>query len=125
MRAHEFIVENRTIDEFSTEDGKAEMVDVIKFRDEGYDRIYGLYRMMMAVATTDGIIVPKVKSESWSGKYNTAHPYTEVERQMILKSLEAIGEQWEDVSKGDTKSHERAGINKQSPIQPFKGYPTK
>lgn len=123
MRAHEFIVENHTVDDFTIDDHKAEMVDVIKFRDEGYDRIYDLNRMMMAVATTDGIIDPTVKSESWSGKYNTAHPYTEVERQMILKALEAIGEKWEDVSKGDYKSHERASIYKQSPIQPFKGYP--
>ena len=42
-----------------------------------------LNRIMMAVAGADGINPIDVDAESWSGKYNTVHPYTEEEQKMV------------------------------------------
>jgi hypothetical protein len=88
----------------------------------GYDRTYDLNRLMMAAASTDGKIIPKFDNSSWSAKLNTAHPYTQVEQDMLEVAFDAVGIPYEDLNKGDLESTELPSTNTQSPIKPFKGY---
>lgn len=120
MRAHEFI----------TESGKGKVSDRQQqstvglniFATTQYDRTYDLNRVMMAVASTDGTTVPDLNRESWVGKNNTAHPYTEVEQDMLKIAYKAAGIPFQDLNKGDLDSEELDSTQDQSPIKPFKGY---
>ena len=120
MRAHEFI----------TESGKGKVsarqqqstVGLNVFAISQYDRTYDLNRVMMAVASTDGKTIPDLSSESWVGKNNTAHPYTEVEQDMLKIAYKAAGIPFKDLNKGDLDSEELESTQDQSPIKPFKGY---
>ena len=120
MRAHEFI----------TESGKGKVSDRQQqstvglniFATTQYDRTYDLNRVMMAVASTDGVTVPDLNRESWVGKNNTAHPYTEVEQDMLKIAYKAAGIPFKDLNKGDLDSEELDSTQDQSPIKPFKGY---
>ena len=120
MRAHEFI----------TESGKGKVSDRQQqstvglniFATTQYDRTYDLNRVMMAVASTDGTTVPDLNRESWVGKNNTAHPYTEVEQDMLKIAYKAAGIPFKDLNKGDLDSEELNSTQDQSPIKPFKGY---
>jgi hypothetical protein len=120
MRAHEFI----------TESGKGKVSDRQQqstvglniFATTQYDRTYDLNRVMMAVASTDGEIIPDLNRESWVGKNNTAHPYTEVEQDMLKIAYKAAGIPFKDLNKGDLDSEELDSTQDQSPIKPFKGY---
>ena len=97
-----------------------------KFQDEeGRDRIYELNRVMMALAQANGESdheVIDLDSESWIGTSNMAVPYTEVESNMLKSAYRAVGSEWEDLNDGDLKSSELPSINKQSPVEGFKGY---
>lgn len=122
MRASEFLIEKRT--------GKIGLRRQVatrglnKFRDSEFqDRIYELNRVMMATAMSDGTTPIDVDSESWSGRYNTAHPYTDVEQRMLKQAYEACGSTWEDINHGDNESQELGSTNKTSPVVAFKGYP--
>ena len=120
MRAHEFI----------TESGKGKVsarqqqstVGLNVFAISQYDRTYDLNRVMMAVASTDGEIIPDMEQESWVGKQNTAHPYTQVEQDMLKIAYKAAGIPFQDLNKGDLDSEELDSTQDQSPIKPFKGY---
>lgn len=120
MRAHEFI----------TESGKGKVssrqqqstVGLNTFAISQYDRTYDLNRVMMAVASTDGKTIPDLSSESWVGKNNTAHPYTDVEQDMLKIAYKAAGVPFKDLNKGDLDSEELDSTQDQSPIKPFKGY---
>ena len=120
MRAHEFI----------TESGKGKVsnrqqqstVGLNVFAISQYDRTYDLNRVMMAVASTDGTTVPDLSSESWVGKNNTAHPYTQVEQDMLKIAYKAAGIPFKDLNKGDLDSEELVSTQDQSPMKPFKGY---
>jgi len=120
MRAHEFI----------TESGKGKVSDRQQqstvglniFATTQYDRTYDLNRVMMAVASTDGTTVPDLNRESWVCKNNTAHPYTEVEQDMLKIAYKAAGIPFQDLNKGDLDSEELDSTQDQSPIKPFKGY---
>lgn len=92
------------------------------FADSTYDRTYDLNRVMMAVAATDGTFVPDVDAESWAGKFNTAHAYTEVEQEMLKKAYQAAGIRYKDLNKGNLDSKELDSAHTKSPIKPFKGY---
>jgi hypothetical protein len=95
-----------------------------KFRDSQFqDRIYELNRVMMAAAMSDGTTPIDMHGESWSGRYNTAHPYTEVEQRMLKQAYKACGSEWEDINHGDMNSEELKSTNSVSPIKGFKGYP--
>jgi hypothetical protein len=120
MRAHEFI----------TESGKGKVsarqqqstVGLNIFAATQYDRVYDLNRVMMAVASTDGTSIPDLNRESWVGKNNTAHPYTDVEQDMLKIAYKAAGIPFKDLNKGDLDSEELVSTQDQSPIKPFKGY---
>jgi hypothetical protein len=124
MRAHEFITEEA----HGTRPGKVSKrqqqstVGLNVFAISQYDRTYDLNRVMMAVAATDGEIEPMIDQESWVGKQNTAHPYTEVEQKMLEKAFKAAGVPFKDLNKGDLASRELDSIQSKSPIKPFKGY---
>jgi hypothetical protein len=95
------------------------------FRDpRGFDRIYELNRVMMAAACADGTDAPlNLDTESWSGKFNTAHPYTDAEAKMLKQALKATGSEHHDLNHGDNESQETESTNKTSPVKAFKGYP--
>ena len=123
MRAAEFLIEKRT--------GKighrrqAGTRGLSKFRDpQGFDRTYELNRVMMAVACADGTTAPvNLDTESWAGRYNTAHPYTDEEAAMVKQALTATGSEAHDLNHGDNRSQEVKSTNTTSPLAGFKGYP--
>ena len=122
MRAKEFITEQNSIGEPPVRAREASR-GLHKFRDiEGMDRIYELNRVMMAVASADGIEKPVLDGESWAGKRNTAHPYTDVENKMLKHAYDAVGIPHNDLNNGDLESKELEDTNTISPIKPFKGY---
>lgn len=92
------------------------------FTDTNYDRHYTLNRVMMAVASADGIQKPVLDKESWAAKRNTAHPYTDIEASMLKHAYDAVGADYNDINRGDLESEELNQINTQSPVKPFKGY---
>ena len=89
----------------------------------GYDRVYELNRVMMAVASTDGTFVPDVDAESWVGRHNVAAPYTEEEHNMLAKAYQAIGSEFHDLHHGDTNSDEHPAGHTASPVKAVAGYP--
>jgi len=123
MRASEFLIEKHV--------GKignrrqAGTRGLTKFRDiGGYDRTYELNRVMMAVARADGSGKPlDLDTESWAGRYNTAHPYTDEEAAMLKQALQATGSEAYDLNHGDNDSQELDSTYTNSPVKAFKGYP--
>ena len=89
---------------------------------ETYDKLYDLNRVMMAVASSDGVNPIVMDAESWVGKHNTAHPYTKEEQAMLKLAYEAAGLAYIDLNDGDLDSEETTGVNRVSPVQGFKGY---
>jgi hypothetical protein len=120
MRANEFISEGKK-GKISTRQQQATRGLNI-FSDTQYDRTYDLNRVMMAVACSDGVNPIDMNSESWVGKNNTAHPYTEIEQDMLNLAYKAAGITNKDLNKGDMRSQELPGTNAQSIAKPFKGY---
>jgi hypothetical protein len=123
VRAQEFLVEKQV-----GKIGKRRQTGtrgLTKFRDiGGYDRTYELNRVMMAVASADGSGAPlNLDTESWSGRYNTAHPYTDQEAAMLKQALKATGSETHDLNSGDNRSQELESTNTESPVVAFKGYP--
>jgi hypothetical protein len=93
--------------------------EVVKTRDDGgYDRTYHLNRMMMAMAMHDGkgkhtVDMP---ASSWIEKYNSAHPYTKEESDMVHGAMKTIPTDGKTVQKW-SKSKEPDDTHKQSPVQ--------
>jgi hypothetical protein len=123
MRAQEFLTEKRT-GKIGNRRRQATR-GLSKFRDPaGFDRIYELNRVMMAIATADGTGAPlDLDTESWAGRYNTAHPYTDEEANMLKQALQATGSEQHDLNHGDNRSQELPGTNTTSPVKGFRGYP--
>jgi len=121
MRAREFITER---------DGKigtrrqAATRGLTVFKDaERSSSDYTLNRVMMAAAMADGSgATIDMDEKSWVGKQRSAHPYTEVEHEMLKQAFKAAGAGYTDLNSGDMDSEEVPSTNKQSPIQGFKGY---
>jgi hypothetical protein len=90
---------------------------VFRTRDVGgYDRVYHMNRMMMAMAKADGKSTKAVDSpaETWFEKYNTAHPYTEEEALMVQSAMNTVPTDGKMASR-DTKSREPGDTHKVSP----------
>ena len=123
MRASEFLIEKQ-IGKIGNR-RQAGTRGLTKFRDHGgYDRTYELNRVMMAVAMADVSGKPlDLDTESWAGRYNTAHPYTDEEAVMLKQALEATGSEAYDLNNGDNDSQEVESTNTHSPVVAFKGYP--
>lgn len=124
MRATEFIIERKIAK--PTKRQSFATRGLHKFRDPGgYDRTYELNRIMMATACADGTTPLALDAETWSGRYNTAHPYTDIESAMLKQAYKAVGSDMKDLNNGDDESQELPGTNTQSTIKPFKGYKRK
>jgi hypothetical protein len=120
MRANEFISESKKGKISPRQQQATRGLNI--FSDTQYDRNYDLNRVMMAVACSDGVNPIDMNSESWVGKNNTAHPYTEIEQDMLNLAYKAAGITNKDLNKGDMRSQELPGTNAQSIAKPFKGY---
>ena len=122
MRATEFVAEDRVGK--ITKRNRYATVGLHTFKDvAGYDRVYELNRIMMAVASTDGTFVPDLDGESWAGRNNVAAPYTPEESDMLKKAYQAIGSHYEDMNHGDLRSQEHSAVHTTSPVKAFAGYP--
>jgi hypothetical protein len=121
MRACEFIVEGEKVGPLSKTKSFA-TVGLHKFSNVA-DRAYVLHRVMMAVASTDGVTPPDIDGESWAGRNDIAAPYTPEEADMLKLAYKAVGTDFEDLNKGDLRSQEIPSTSIVSPVRAFKGYP--
>jgi hypothetical protein len=88
-----------------------------KFTDgDRWNGDYTLYRLGLAVASTDGKTVPDTDKESWVGKWKVAAPYTQADQDMLEKAYQAVGAKYQDVNKGDMRSQELESTHKASPV---------
>jgi len=125
MRASEFVTESRKGKISKRQQQSTRGLNIFSKKIDSYDRIYDLNRLMMAVASSDGVNPIEMNSESWVGKHNTAHPYTKEEQDMLKLAYEAAGLEYIDLNNGDLDSEELPDTNAQSIIKPFKGYKRK
>jgi hypothetical protein len=123
MRANEFIFESKKGKISKRQQQATRGLNI--FADNQFDRQYDLNRVMMAVACSDGVNPIEMNSESWSGKNNTAHPYTKEEQDMLKLAYKAAGITYKDLNKGDLDSEELESTNTRSLVKPFKGYKRK
>lgn len=115
MRAKEFILEVKR-GKITKRQGNASR-GINKFTDgERWNSDYKAYRLGLALACTDGKIMPEVDFESWVGRWKTAHPYTEQEQEMLKRAYEATKTEHEDVNHGDMHSQELPSTNTVSPV---------
>jgi hypothetical protein len=123
MRAREFVTEVKKGKLSKRQQYSTKGLHV--FTDTNFDRIYMLNRVMMAAAMSDGITMPDLPAESWAAKFNTAHPYTKQEHDMLMHAYKVAGVRFKDLNQGDLKSDELDSTHVNSPIKPFKGYKKK
>ena len=121
MRAHQFISEHKNGK--LNKVAKNAMVAADKFKGET-GRTYTLNRVMMAAAVSDGKSTKPVdiNQTSWSGDYNTAHPFTDEEHKMMQSAYNTVSSTKKSIVK-DRKSKEHPAVNTSSPVTGFKGYP--
>jgi len=120
MKANEFVREGKTSHRHPHHD--AASLGVIRTRDiGGYDRIYHMNRMMMAMAMADGESIKAVDSpqDTWAEKYNTHHPYTKEDDNKIRSAMKTVPTDGKIISKF-SKSEEPADTNKTSPVNKAK-----
>ena len=124
MRAHEFLTEaDGKIPKHAEQATKG----VFKVRDVGgFDRVYHMNRLWMAMAMADGKSQDAVDMDSASfvEKYNTVHPFTEEEYNMYVAATKTIPTDKKSVVPY-SKSMEPEDTNKKSLVKPFKGYKKK
>lgn len=102
------------------DDAAAASHGITRFRDDdGIDRVNNLYRTMNAAAchdgkTPDAVPADKMDPASWVEKYNTAHPYTEAEHNMVKGALKTMGSISDDPVPF-SKSTETKDVHKVSP----------
>lgn len=116
MRASEFVNESKE----GKVSKRAEQATrgMHKVRDSGgYDRTYHLNRLGMAMAQADGKDKKPVDmdSASWVEKFNTVHPYTEAEYNMLYQAMKTVPTEHQEVVPF-SKSMELDSTNKNSPI---------
>lgn len=117
MRAQEFISEGKTTDLHP--DHENVMKGVSRSRDVGgYDRVYHMNRIMMAMAMADGVSTGKIDGvnvDTWFEKYNTMHPLTQEEDNMIRAAMKTVPTDGKHISKF-SKSIEPEGANTKSVV---------
>lgn len=123
MRAREFLNETPAGTISKRQQQSTRGLHVFSKKIDSYDRLYDLNRLMMAVASSDGVTPIEMDSESWAGKHNTAHPYTKEENDMLKLAYKAAGLEYKDLNNGDMDSEELGSTNTGSPIVAFNGYP--
>jgi len=125
MRANEFVSESKVGKISKRQQQSTRGLNIFSKKIDSYDRLYDLNRLMMAVASSDGINPIKMDAESWVGKHNSTHPYTEEEQDMLILAYKAAGLAYKDLNNGNMDSEELPGTNTQSISKPFKGYKRK
>ena len=123
MRAKEFVIEAKETE--IPGHAQNQMPTTIRGRDiGGYDRTYWLNRFMMAAACADGTNTKAVDSpaSSWNEKYNTIHPYSKAEVNMVKQAMKTVPTDGM-VMISDHHSNEKPDTYKVSPVKAFKGYP--
>ena len=123
MRAREFVAEAHVGAVGKHRSAATRGLHVFSKQIDTYDRYYDLNRLMMAVASSDGVHPIEMDSESWAGKHNTAHPYTKEEQAMLELAYKAAGLEYKDLNNGDMDSEELGSTHTASPVIAFKGYP--
>jgi hypothetical protein len=123
VRAQEFVAEAKVGSVGKRRSAATRGLHIFSKKIDTYDRYYDLNRLMMAVATSDGVNPIEMDSESWVGKHNTAHPYTKEEQDMLKLAYKAAGLEYKDLNNGDMDSEELKSTHTTSPITAFKGYP--
>lgn len=121
MRASEFLSEGEGK---IPEEAEQATKGTHKVRDVGgYDRVYHMNRLMMAMAQADGKSKKPVgmDSSSYVEKYNTAHPYTEEEHNMLHQAMKTVPTEHQEIVPW-SKSSEMEDTHKVSPVKGFKGY---
>jgi hypothetical protein len=121
MRASEFLTEGEGKPHHNHAQAS---IGVYKARDVGgYDRIYHMNRLWMAMAMADGKSQDAVEMDiaSFAEKYNTVHPYTEEEYNMFVAATKTIPTDQKDVIPY-SKSEEPKDTNTKSIAVGFKGY---
>lgn len=130
MRAHEFITEHRRM---YVKTGKKMHKHHHQAMPGAHrvagtaDRHYDLGRILTIVAAEDGSGKTEypVQPESWAGRNNTAHPFTELEAQMLAHAYNKQGIDWDDVLKPNKpqRSLEPTDTQTTSPVaKPFKAW---
>ena len=85
----------------------------------GYDRVYHMNRLWMAMAMADGKTngkIPGAATSSWSEKYNTIHPFSDADDMKIQAALKTVPSDHGHISSKDHKSREHDDVNKKSPV---------
>lgn len=123
MRASEFI--NEAKKGKLHPDQENVMPGVHRTRDVGgYDRVYHMNRLWMAMACADGksTKAPEgMDGSSWTEKYNTIHPYTKEEDNMVHQAMKVVPTDHHHEVK-DHRSIEPDDTHKTSPVNGFKGW---
>jgi hypothetical protein len=122
MRAKEFINEAKEGKMHKHAVGASTGVN--KVRDiGGYDRMYHMNRLWMAMACADGKSQDAVEMDyaSFAEKYNTVHPYSEEEYNMLMQALKTVPTDHKEVVPY-SKSKEPEDTAKTSPVKGFKGW---
>jgi hypothetical protein len=88
-----------------------------KFTDgKKWNSDYTLYRLGLALASTDGKYMPEVDEESWIGKWKVTAPYSKAEQEMLKLAYKTVHADHEDLNKGDMRSQEGPTVNKSSVV---------
>ncbi len=115
MRAKEFIAERK--EGKLTKRQQNSTRGLHRYSDaEKADSGYVSFRVGMAAAMSDGKNKLDIDSKSWAGKKKTAHPYTQIEADMLKAAYEAAGANYEDLNHGDLNSDELDTTNKYGPV---------
>jgi hypothetical protein len=125
MRAYEFIAEASTKKRGAVPHNHQHAAQgIIRFKDDGSDRLYNLNQVMKATAMADGKSTKAVDMdyESFAGKNNMAYPYTEVEHNMMRQALNTVGDSRHKDLVKDHRSMEVPETHKVSPVKHFRGY---
>ena len=117
MRAKEFVSEAKPSGSIP-KDLEDKSQGSIRMRDKGgYDRMYHMNRIGMAVAMADGTNKKAVDMDSASfvEKYNVAFPYTDAEELMMFQAMATIPTDGTELAKR-SKSKEADDTNVASPV---------
>jgi hypothetical protein len=115
MRAKEFIDESKKGTLTSRQQQPTRGLH--KFSDaDRWNGDYTLYRLGLAVAATDGKIIPDMDTESWIGKSKLAAPYSKAEEEMLKIAYKVAGANYQDLNHGDSNSQELTSTNTTSPV---------
>ena len=126
MRANEFITEGgpaRSKMHKDHESATSSGGSILTRDPGGYDRTYHLNRVGMAMAMADGKSTKKIKMDvaSPTEKFNSIHPYTDEEHNMVQAALNTIPSEQHRMAKRG-KSSEPDDTHKVSPVSGFKGF---